>query len=341
MKHNVKKVFIAGGTGFLGYYSAKLFLSKGVKVDTIALENELESLDWFDKNIGLSFGNLFEMSGDDIYNLLKGKNYDTFVYGLGPDERITPKAPAYDFFYDKLVVECKKICNAAKRAGIKRCVIMNSYFAYFAENGYPKLYKQHAYIRARVDQGNELISIGEHGVFDVMIMQLPYIFGTMPQRKPIWRESLMSHFDNYKSVMFPAGGGTTAIDVSGVAQAIVAAAYNGEHAQKYAVGNVNITFKELITKMMKYSNDQREYKQVPAWLCALGTIGLKRKNKKLGLENGLNLQKLMTGIQNKKFYVNVNKLKFDLDYDELGFDGGRDLDESLAETMKACYPERF
>ena len=37
----IKKVFIAGGTGFLGYHAALKFLDLGIQVDTIALENEI------------------------------------------------------------------------------------------------------------------------------------------------------------------------------------------------------------------------------------------------------------------------------------------------------------
>ena len=42
----IKRVFIAGGTGFLGYPTAEIFLEKGVQVDTIALKGELKNLDF-------------------------------------------------------------------------------------------------------------------------------------------------------------------------------------------------------------------------------------------------------------------------------------------------------
>ena len=37
-KLDVKKVFICGGTGFLGYYSAKEFLRQGVHVGVMAVK---------------------------------------------------------------------------------------------------------------------------------------------------------------------------------------------------------------------------------------------------------------------------------------------------------------
>jgi len=57
-------------------------------------------------------------------NQIKDKNYDCFVYALGPDDRVIPNAPAYDFFYDKLVTQCKKICSAVKKAKIKRWIFL-------------------------------------------------------------------------------------------------------------------------------------------------------------------------------------------------------------------------
>jgi hypothetical protein len=54
------------------------------------------------KEIDLSYGDLFAMTEDEVYEIFNGKNFDTFVYGLGPDDRMTPVAPAYDFFYEKI-----------------------------------------------------------------------------------------------------------------------------------------------------------------------------------------------------------------------------------------------
>ena len=58
MLRDIKKVFIFGGTGFLGYYAALEFLRKGVAVDTLALpvkdDKDLSGVgDWFPKEVGL------------------------------------------------------------------------------------------------------------------------------------------------------------------------------------------------------------------------------------------------------------------------------------------------
>ena len=337
----IKRVFIAGGTGFLGYYSALKFIDMGASVDTIALPNELNSLEWFPKNIGLEFGNLFEMSDEDITKLLSKQKYDAFVYALGPDDRAVPDAPAIDFFREKLVKQSTRICNCAKSAGIRRCVVMGSYFAHFDKLQNGKLGEYHPYIKARTEQETAVFALAEPEKFDVMVAELPYIFGTMPEREPLWRKSLLAHFDGMKSVMFPSGGGTAVIDVTGVAEAIVAIAINGKSGTAYPVGNKNMTYKELLTLMLRAANDNRKVVSIPAFLCALGAKKNDEKLRAQGKESGLNNQKLMTQIQNKKFYIEPQPIWNELKYSELGFNGGRDVVESIRETMQRCYPERF
>ena len=341
MKHSIKKVFIAGGTGFLGYHSALEFLKQNIQVDTISLPNEISIDSWFDSRIKVAFGDLFKMSEEEIFNLLKEQNYDCFIYALGPDDRFIPKAPAYAFFYDKLVTQCKKICLAAKKANIKRCIIMNSYFSTYDKLLNGRLSKNHPYIKARVQQEEELISLGDKTNFSVMVLELPYIFGTMPARKPLWRDAFLKHYDKMNSVILPKHGGSAVIDVSGVAQSVVACSFFGTHGSCYPVGKENLTFKELFTYMLKEAKDERKYKELPAFLTAIGAKFIDRKLKKQGLESGLNHAKLMTQIQNKKFYIDYDYLKESLHFDELHFDGGKDIFQSISETMKACYPERF
>lgn len=339
-KRNIQKVCIAGGTGFLGYYTALKFLDMGVKVDAIALPNELSSLDWMDKRIGLTLGNLFEQTEEEIVALLKNKGYDAFVYGLGPDDRVLPNAPAYNFFHEKLVLQCEKICRAAKKAGIKVCAVMGSYFAHFDKLQNGKLSAYHPYIRARREQEQAVFALADT-TFACMVLELPYIFGTIEGRKPLWRESFLSHFNGMKAIYFPKGGGTAVIDVTGVAEAIVASVFYGESKQAYPVGQENMTFKELVTLMLSSIKDNRKYIELPAWLCALGAKKIMKNMQKQGKENGLNAAKLMTQIQNKKFYVNAQELQHQLHYADLGFTGGKNVRESIAHTMRACYPERF
>ena len=145
--------------------------------------------DWFQADDIVSDNlNVFSASAEELMEVFAG--HDAIVYAVGPDDRYTPPAPAFEFFFDKLVTQCVKVVKAARAAGVKRAVILNSYFAYFDRqpqyNG--QLSNNHAYIKSRVRQAEETIKAGKEGVMDVMILELPYIFGSMPGRMPLWKE---------------------------------------------------------------------------------------------------------------------------------------------------------
>ena len=68
----------------------------------------------------------------------------------------------------------------AKENGVKHVVVLGSYFAYFAKAWAEKeLTKWHPYIRSRIDQETMCLSFADEN-FDVAVLELPYIFGTLP-----------------------------------------------------------------------------------------------------------------------------------------------------------------
>lgn len=337
----VKNVFIVGGTGFLGYYSALEFLKKGIAVSSASIP-DVQLGDWFPKQINIVSDNLdvFSVSEKELTKVFAG--HDGLVYAVGPDDRYTPDAPAYEFFLDKLVTQCVKVVRAAKSAGVKRVVILNSYFAYFDRQFNGKLSNNHAYIKARVRQAEETIKVGKAGEMDVMVLELPYIFGSMPGRLPLWKEVFLDRFDSMPAVFFPKGG-TVMLHVRGVAHSVVAAMLNGEHGRRYPIGLFNMKYKEMIKIMYDAIGNDKKIVTSPTWVAYIAGLFLKRKDKKAGKEAGLDYAKLMTDIQSKDlFYPEevIAQTKLDLGYAELGYEDD-DVVEGIEVTMQACYPEKF
>lgn len=329
----INKVIIAGGTGFLGYAAAEEFLKQNIEVDIIALEGELKDLNFVDKRIGIVLCDLFASSQQEITELLSNKGYDAIIYALGPDDRVTPPAPAYNFFHEKLVLGTAKVLSAAKNSGITHAVVLSSYFAYFNKKLYGKLAKHHAYIRCRNEQQIVANVIADEN-FSVSYLELPYIFGLAEGRTPIWKDSFLCHFDGFKNIYFPSGGGTAIIDRKGVAEAVVACTIFGENKKAYPIASDNITFKELLELMLKGMNDKRKVIQIPGFLCAMGTYGMAKKYKKEGKEPGLYYPKLMTEILSKKFYINPTESMKALHFDELGYKGGNNAKDEIVKTMQ-------
>ena len=91
------------------------------------------------------------LTDDELILLFQG--YDALVFAAGVDDRVTPKRPAYPFFVKHNVESVKRVFSLAREAGVKRGVVLGSYFAYF-DRLWPemKLSQHHPYIRSRVEQ---------------------------------------------------------------------------------------------------------------------------------------------------------------------------------------------
>lgn len=344
-KKDIKKVFIAGGTGFLGYYSCLEFIKQGVEVNTISLPDI--STDWLPKEIGVIHGNLFKLTKEELVKLFKG--YDALVYAVGPDDRVhAPKEEgAYNFFYSRLVTSVVKVFEAAKEAGVKKAVLLNSYFAYF-DRKFPerKLAAKNPYIKVRVEQSETLIKTGggvANGGMDVVVLELPYIFGSMPKRMPLWKDVFLDRFAKLPAIYFPKGG-TNMIHVTGVAEAVVASTFFGQHGDRLPIGKENHKYKFMINEMMECCGAKKRYVGVPTWMATIGGYSAARKIEKEGFETGLDYRKLMKDIQSKDYYIpeeEMAEVRKHLRYNELGYTGGLDIKDGIKKTMIACYPHRF
>ncbi len=325
------KIMIVGGTGFLGYHAALEALARGHQIDALAID-DVELGEWYPSEIQVEFGDVFVLSEQDLFKRFTG--YDAMIYSVGPDDRITPPAPAYDFFSTRLVHAVEKVATAARKAGVKKMVLLNSYFAYF-DRIWPEkqLAKRHPYIRCRVEQAQKVIAAGKEAMA-VVVLELPYIFGAMPNRTPLWKDVLLDRFASGKVICFPKGG-TNMIAVEHVAEAIIGAVEYGEHGKRYAVGDENRSFRDMLTIMMSALGEKKKIINIPKCLAVAAGAAIKWDFKRKGLEGGLDPQYLMADIMTDDLY-------FDPAYavKKLGYSRGG-LKQAIAKTMKACYPEKF
>ena len=331
-----KKLMIVGGTGFLGYYTAKLALSKGYEVASISiLDDDLENKDldsWFPKEIKNTLLDVFEASEEELEKAMKG--YDYMIYAVGPDDRYTPKAPSYDFFHYRLVECCAKVFRAADKAGVKKAVVYNSYFAYF-DRRYPemKLAEKHVYIRCRVEQAKLLNEQKKN--MEVVVLELPYIFGSMEARMPIWRNVFLDRYVNGHKTVFFSKGGTTMIAVQHIAEAGIGALEYGKDGERYPIGDENRSFKWMLSYMSECKGVKKKIVLPPTWMCVLGGKAIQNKDKKEGLEGGLNFGLVMKEIMSIDMVIEpevMDKVNAELHISRGG------LEEAVKATMDRCYP---
>jgi len=319
-----KKVLMIGGTGFLGYYAIRELLKLNYEVTILALP-PLPAEGLFPPEVKITLADMNKLTDDEVGALLKGQ--DAVVYAAGADDRVVPKAPAYPFFYKHNVEATRRLIGIAKNAGVKKGVVLGSYFAYFARE-WPQLEltKHHPYIRSRVEQEEAAIKAGGSEM-EVMILELPYIFGSMPGRTPIWKPLI--NYIRSTGILFYTRGGTNCITVEDVGVAIAGAVERGRGGHRYVIGGQNLTWVDLLGKLSRLTGKEKKVVTLPNGLVTVGTVFVKLIHWLEGKQSGLDpiqLVKLQTA--NTFFDASIAQK-------ELGFGTGN-LDEALQRTVKAC-----
>ena len=315
----------------LGYHAGLEFLRRGYRVTALAIGDiDLES--WFPREIRMIYGDLFTLSQDQLVALMKG--FYAMVYAVGPDDRSVPDAPASRFFKEKLVDTSSRVFEAAAMAGVKRSVLLGSYFNYFnAKWPHLNLAHRHPYIGARVDQHMAVLKAAGSGM-DIMILELPYIFGTMPNRVPLWKEALFDRLLKMNPIFYPAGG-TSMICVENVAEAIAGAVEHGKNGACYPLGGQNIQWKEMFAIMFTAIGIKRRIVYVPSWIAAIAGRYLMWKERRRSKEPGLNLAYIFRDIIGRNYFLEPA-----LSADVLGF-GNCNVKEAIARSALACFPEGY
>jgi len=284
------KVFMIGGTGLLGSEAARLLIEKGHEVSSVSLP-PIPSGENLPKEMKLALANYMELSDLEIKELMK--DCEGFIFAAGVDERIEGTKPIYDFYAKYNIIPLERMMKIAKEVGVKHVVVLGSYFSYFDREWKElNLYNHHPYIRSRVDQANMALSYASKKM-SVSVLELPYIFGTQPGRKPVWT-FLIEQIQLMKKATFYPRGGTTMVTVRHVAECICGVLEKGNGGKNYPIGYYNLTWKEMLTIFHEYmGTPKKKIITIPKFLYK---IGMKRKVKEFkekNIESGLNLMKLV------------------------------------------------
>ncbi|HZK39601.1 MAG TPA: NAD-dependent epimerase/dehydratase family protein [Clostridia bacterium] len=279
------KVFMIGGTGLLGCAAAQLFIDKGHSVKSMALPPLPEGAP-IPKEMELVYGNFLEMNDDEIKALMAG--CDTFIFAAGIDERVEFPAPVYEYYEKYNITPLKRLIGLAKECGLTSSVILGSYFTYFAkENPEMKLTEKHPYIRSRVEQQEVALAMADENM-SVAVLELPYIFGTQPGRKPVW-VILIEQLSRMPGVTMYPKGGTAMLTVRQVAQTIVGAAELNKGANAYPISYYNLTWDEFLAIVhAAMGKPDRKIIHVPKWMFRLFGKTMLKQYAKDNVDPGLN-----------------------------------------------------
>lgn len=319
------KVFIVGGTGLIGSETARELISRGHQVTAIALP-PLPKGAFLPPEMNIEYGNYMELNDEQLKKHLAGM--DALVFAAGVDERIEGPAPIYDFFKKYNIDALERLIKVAKEVGVKHVSICGSYFSYFAKKWpHLELTKHHPYIRSRIDQEKMALSYAEKG-FDVSILELPYIFGAQPGRKPVWVFLVESIRKMKKNTLYTQGG-TTMVTVKQVAQGIAGALETTSGGVAYPFGFYNYEWKDFLKIVHKHMGYPRERKVVtiPNFLFALQGAQINKAHKKKGTEGGLDMVKF-TKLQTANLFIEPEEGALRLGVSE------DDIDAAIGESVR-------
>lgn len=280
------KVFMIGGTGLLGSEAAKELIARGHEVTSVALPPLPEGAE-LPPEMKIEFGNYLEMSDDELRAHLSG--CDGFVFAAGVDERVEGPAPIYDLYKKYNIDPVKRLLTLCRECGVRHAVICGSYFSHFAKI-WPRLEltKWHPYIRSRIDQERVAMGLADDKL-DVAVLELPYIFGTQPGRKPVWVFLVESVMSMKRVTLYPSGG-TTMVTVPQVGQAIAGALERNRGGRCYPIGWYNMTWPEMLAVVHKYLGvPGKKVVTIPKWMYALGGRQIVADQKKKGIDGGLQM----------------------------------------------------
>ena len=319
------KIFILGGTGFLGFHAIHELLGRGHSVRTLALP-PLPEENILPPEVEIHIGDFNQLSDDEILRLFEG--CEGVIFAAGADDRVTPKAPAYPFFYEANVKASIRFFELAKAAGVKRGVLLGSYFAHF-DRVWPELElsTHHPYIRSRVEQEAQCLKVAGDEL-NLAILELPYIFGQMPGRTPLWKPLVKYLHWPLPWIFYPRGG-TAMVSVQQVALAIAGAIEVGEAGGRYLIGDENLTWQEFLTRLSTASGVKKRIITLPDGLVKIGLWLVKGWHTLTGREGGLDPVEFFK-VQTRETYFDPLPA-----IQSLGFSGG-DLDEAFEETVRGC-----
>jgi nucleoside-diphosphate-sugar epimerase len=283
------KVFMIGGTGLIGSAAAEELLRRGHSVASVALPPLPEGAR-LPPEMKIDFANYMELTDDALRAYLTG--CDGLVFAAGVDERVEGVPPVYEMFKKYNITPLERLLRLAKECGVRRAVICGSYFTYF-DTAWPEkhLSRNHPYIRSRVDQEKMALSFSSD-IFDVAVLELPYIFGTQPGRKPVW-VFLVEMVRKMRWATFYPRGGSAMVTLRQVAMCVAGALERVQGGRAYPVGYYNLTWREMLVIVHKHMGvPGKRIVTIPGWLFALSGRKIARAQEKAGHEGGLNMRRI-------------------------------------------------
>ena len=169
-------------------------------------------------------------------------------------------------------------------------VVLGSYFSWLAkERPDMPICEKNPYIKSRIDQEKVCEKYADDS-FDVSVLELPYIFGTQPGRRPVWVILIeqIAFMDKWPFTMYPKGG-TTMLTVRQVGQAIAGAVEKEVGGfRAFKIGMYNLTWNEFLAIVYEARGMKgRKVLGVAPWMMKMGMGKVVKDYAARGIDSGM------------------------------------------------------
>ena len=278
-----------GGTGLLGCEAAIQLIKHGHHVTSVALPPLPQGAP-IPEEMELILGDINKNTDDEILEMLKGN--DVFIFAAGVDERVEFPAPVEHYYYKFNIAPLERMLPLCKKAGVKKAVVLGSYFAYLSKLR-PELHLEdrNKYFKSRLIQEKVCEDMCKDGDFSCKVLELPYIFGTQPGRKPVWTILIeqTAMMDKLPFTMYPKGG-TAMLTCRQVGEVICGAAETDVPGyEALPIAMYNMRWNEFLSYVYdaRGMGKDRKIVGVAPWMMKLGMIGIAIDYKKRGIDSGM------------------------------------------------------
>ncbi len=257
------RVFVTGGTGFVGANLVKLLRQQGYQVRVLVRANScLDNLDLAEVEIVEG-----DLNDTDLNRHLSGCRVLFHVaaqYSLWQSDR--------DLLYRSNVLGTRNVLHAARQAGIERTVYTSSVAAIgVGVNGkaVDETYQSPVdklvgdYKKSKYYGEIEAVKAVQQGQ-DIVIVNPSTPIGKL-DRKPTPTGEIILRFLQRK-MPFYVDTGLNLIDVQDVAWGHLLALEKGKTGDRYILGNQNLTFPQLLAKLASITGLSAPKYSLPYWL---------------------------------------------------------------------------
>ncbi|RUT09157.1 dihydroflavonol-4-reductase [Dulcicalothrix desertica PCC 7102] len=257
------KVFVTGGTGFVGANLVRLLVQQGYFVYALARANSNLSNLKNIHNVEIIKGDL---NSPDLWQRMVDCQYLFHVaahYSLWQKDK--------ELLYQNNVLGTRNILAAANRAGIKRTVYTSSVAA--IGTGESVVDETHQspvedlvgeYKKSKYWSEQEAVSAAAAGQ-DVVIVNPSTPIGPMDIKPTPTGHDIILRFLRRKMPAY-INTGLNLIDVRDVAWGHLLALHKGKSGERYILGNENLTLKQILDHLAQITNLPAPNRTIPAWI---------------------------------------------------------------------------